>query len=139
MIETLLQGIGSGLPVLLAHFFVTLCVFGAAILIYIFITPHKEIALIKQSNIAAALSLSGAVLGLAIPLAFCLAGSVNIMDIILWGTVILLIQLFTYWVIDRIMFRHYSKRIENGETAAAIFFLSVKLSVGIISAAAIAT
>ncbi len=139
MFETLLHGISSGVPVLLSHFFVTLCVFGGAILLYIFITPHKEITLIKQGNIAAALSLSGAFLGLAIPLAFCLAGSVNIIDILLWGTVILLIQLFTYWVIDRVIFRQYSKRIENDEISAAIFFLTIKLCVGILSAAAIAT
>ena len=70
MLETSLTGLYSGAPVLLAHFGVTILVFASAAYLYFRITPHHEMELIKQGNTAAAVSYSGALLGLAIPLAF---------------------------------------------------------------------
>ena len=131
-----IQSFLSGIPFLLTHFGVTIVmlVFGA--FIYIKITSHDEMALIRDGNNAAAVSLSGAILGLAIPLAFCMANSVNVYDIVIWGLVTLVIQLVTFWIID-LWLRDLSRKIEDGQVGTAILLASVKLAVASINAAAI--
>ena len=131
-----IQSFLSGIPFLLTHFGVTIVmlVFGA--FIYIKITSHDEMALIRDGNNAAAVSLSGAILGLSIPLAFCMANSVNVYDIVIWGLVTLVIQLVTFWIID-LWLRDLSRKIEDGQVGTAILLASVKLAVAAINAAAI--
>ncbi len=131
-----IQSFLSGIPFLLTHFGVTIVMLVVGAFIYIKITSHDEMALIREGNNAAAVSLSGAILGLAIPLAFCMANSVNIYDIVIWGLVTLVIQLVTFWIID-LWLRDLSKRIEDGQVGTAILLASVKLAVASINAAAI--
>ena len=131
-----IQSFLSGIPFLLTHFGVTIVMLVVGAFIYIKITSHDEMALIKDGNNAAAVSLSGAILGLAIPLAFCMANSVNVYDIVIWGLVTLVIQLVTFWIID-LWLRDLSKRIEEGQVGTAILLASVKLAVASINAAAI--
>ncbi len=131
-----IQSFLSGIPFLLTHFGVTIVMLVVGVFIYIKITSHNEMALIRDGNNAAAVSLSGAILGLAIPLAFCMANSVNVYDIVIWGLVTLVIQLVTFWIID-LWLRDLSKRIEDGQVGTAILLASVKLAVASINAAAI--
>lgn len=135
--DAVIQSFLSGFPVLISHFTATFLVFVAASFIYTIVTPHHETKLIKQGNVSAAISLGGVLLGLSIPLAFCLAGSINVFDIIVWGSVTLALQLIVYFVIDFFL-RGISKSIEKDELAPSLFLVSVKLSVAFINAAAIA-
>ena len=131
-----IQSFLSGIPFLLTHFGVTIVMLVVGAFIYIKITSHDEMALIRDGNNAAAVSLSGAILGLAIPLAFCMANSVNVYDIVIWGLVTLVIQLVTFWIID-LWLRDLSRKIEEGQVGTAILLASVKLAVASINAAAI--
>ena len=131
-----IQSFLSGIPFLLTPFGVTIVMLVVGALIYIKITSHDEMALIRDGNNAAAVSLSGAILGLAIPLAFCMANSVNVYDIVIWGLVTLVIQLVTFWIID-LWLRDLSRKIEDGQVGTAILLASVKLAVASINAAAI--
>ena len=131
-----IQRFFSGIPFLLTHFGVTIVMLVVGAFIYIKITSHDEMALIRDGNNAAAVSLSGAILGLAIPLAFCMANSVNVYDIVIWGLVTLVIQLVTFWIID-LWLRDLSRKIEDGQVGTAILLASVKLAVASINAAAI--
>jgi putative membrane protein len=131
-----IQSFLSGIPFLLTHFGVTIVMLVVGAIIYIKITSHDEMALIRDGNNAAAVSLSGAILGLAIPLAFCMANSVNVYDIVIWGLVTLVIQLVTFWIID-LWLRDLSRKIEDGQVGTAILLASVKLAVASINAAAI--
>ena len=131
-----IQSFLSGIPFLLTHFGVTIVMLVVGAFIYIKITSHDEMALIRDGNNAAAVSLSGAILGLAIPLAFCMANSVNVYDIVIWGLVTLVIQLVTFWIID-LWLRDLSRKIEDGQVGTAILLVSVKLAVASINAAAI--
>ena len=131
-----IQSFLSGIPFLLTHFGVTIVMLVVGAFIYIKITSHDEMALIKDGNNAAAVSLSGAILGLAIPLAFCMANSVNVYDIVIWGLVTVVIQLVTFWIID-LWLRDLSRKIEDGQVGTAILLVSVKLAVASINAAAI--
>ena len=131
-----IQSFLSGIPFLLIHFGVTIVMLVVGAFIYIKITSHDEMALIRDGNNAAAVSLSGAILGLAIPLASCMANSVNVYDIVIWGLVTLVIQLVTFWIID-LWLRDLSRKIEDGQVGTAILLASVKLAVASINAAAI--
>ena len=131
-----IQSFLSGIPFLLTHFGVTIVMLVVGAFIYIKITSHDEMALIRDGNNAAAVSLSGAILGLAVPLAFCMANSVNVYDIVIWGVVTLIIQLVTFWIID-LWLRDLSRKIEDGQVGTAILLASVKLAVASINAAAI--
>ena len=131
-----IQSFLSGIPFLLTHFGVTIVMLVVGAFIYIKITSHNEMALIRDGNNAAAVSLSGAILGLSIPLAFCMANSVNVYDIVIWGLVTLVIQLVTFWIID-LWLRDLSRKIEDGQVGTAILLASVKLAVASINAAAI--
>ena len=134
--DAAIQSSLAGIPFLLSHFGVTVLMLVIGVFIYMWITSHDERALIREGNTAAAISLAGAILGLAIPLAFCMASSVNVYDIVIWGIVTLVIQLATFWIID-IWLRDLSKRIEEGQVGTAILLVSVKLAVASINAAAV--
>lgn len=135
--ETVITALINGLPVFLAHSATALLLFALAVALYTVITPPHEFRLIRAGNSAAALSLSGAMLGLAIPLGFCLAGSVNLPDLVIWGLVIVALQLIGFKIID-LLLRDLSRRIDAGEMAAAITLAGAKLSIGVLTASAIA-
>lgn len=134
--EAVIHSLMQGLPVLLLHFLLTVIMLASGVWIYTRITPYEEFSLIREGNIAAAVSLSGATLGIAIPLAFCMASSVNAIDIVFWGVVALAIQIASYRVTDWLL-RGLPARIQAGEIGPALFLVSVKLSIAAINAAAI--
>lgn len=102
--------------------------------VYILLTPWKELALVRGGNGAAGLALSGAIAGLAIPIASCLASSLTLMDLLVWGVVALLLQLLTYRIIDMLL-RDIPARIQNDEAGAAIVLIAAKLAAAMILAA----
>ena len=134
--EAVLQSFLAGFPVLLKHFFVTVVMLAAGVAVYVWITPHKDLALVKGGNVAAAISLSGAVLGLAIPLAMSMSVSVNVADIVIWGLLTLVIQLVVFRLTDLVL-RDLPARIESGEVAAALVLSAIKLAVAAVTAAAV--
>lgn len=134
--EAMMASLGSGLPVLILHFAVTLSILIGGVVIYEWITPYPELKLVREGNNAAAIALSGAILSLAIPLAFSMAVSVSVLDILVWGGVTVVILLVVYRLIDFLL-KDLPSRIENGEIGAAILLSSVKLAVAAITAAAV--
>ena len=134
--EGVLQSFLAGFPTLILHFSITIALLAIGVTIYIFLTPIKEIALIRQNNSAAAVSFGGATVALAIPLASAMSSSVNAADIMVFGAVALILQLFC----DKaavILLRDLHGRIAKGEVAASILLVSIKLGVSAINAAAL--
>ncbi|MEC8136147.1 MAG: DUF350 domain-containing protein [Pseudomonadota bacterium] len=134
--EAVLESFVTGLPVLLLHYLVTLTMLAIGVTIYIWMTPYKELSLIRGGNVAAAISLGSASISLAMPLAFSMAVSVGVWDIVVWGLVTLVIVLVVYRLIDFLM-NDLPHRIEAGELGPAILLAAVKLGVSIITAAAV--
>ncbi len=124
-----------GLPVLLMHLATTLVLFGIGIVIYVMVTPYREISLIRHGNVAAAISLSGQILALAIPLAAMMANSVSFSDIALWGVVTLVLQLITFLVVATVI-RHLPASIERGEVVPALVLACAQIATGLLIAAA---
>ena len=134
--SSIFGGLVNGLPFLISHFVTSVIVFLIGIIIYLFITPMKEIALIRKKNTAAAISFSGALIGLALPLSSSLSASGSIYEIIVWGFVAILIQLFCFKLVD-ILINDLPKRIENGEVSSSILLFAIKISVALLNSAVI--
>ena len=135
-LDLIFGGLVNGLPFLISHFVTSVFVLLIGVIIYLFITPMKEIALIRQKNTAAAISFSGALIGLSLPLASSLSVSVTIYEIIVWGFVAIIIQLFCFKAVD-ILINDLPKRIENGEISTSILLFSIKICVALLNSAAI--
>ena len=126
----------AGFPVLLTQLAATTpCSSSSASPIYIWVTPYREVKLIRDGNVAAAITLSGQMLALAIPLGSMLAHSVNLADILLWGIVAVLLQLIAFAAVA-ILVRHLPKAIERGEIASALVLAAAQIVAGIFNAAA---
>ena len=130
-----IQAFAAGFPVFLAHVGVTVAILFAAVALYVLLTPHKEITLIREGNTAAAISLAGVLVGLAIPLAASLKASTNVIEIGLWGAVTVVVQLLVYRLVD-LMLHGLPRRIQEGEVSAAALLVGAKLATAVIIAAA---
>jgi len=134
--EAALLSLWAGLPYFMVHSAVSLLILFLGSVVYLKVTPHNEIELIREGNVAAALSYGSAIVGLAIPLAFSLSASVSLWDIVFWGVIALILQLVAFRLAD-LFLKGLSARIEAGEIGAAVLLVSVKLSTAFINAAAI--
>ena len=126
----------SGFPVTLLHVGVALAILAAGATVYALVTPHREIQLIREGNSAAALSFGGVLVGIALPLAFALAASTSVVEIVLWGVTTIVVQLALFWLVD-LLLRGLPHRIKQGEIAAAALLVGAKLAVAAILAAAV--
>ncbi len=123
------------LPHFLAYFAGAVGLAVAFLLLYVQITPHREFALIREGNAAAATQLTGTFLGFAIPVAVVIGNSVSIPDMLLWGAVAAIVQLVVFFVIARLVFRTISDRITEKCVASGIFVGGMGLGIGVLQAA----
>ncbi|MBL8424772.1 MAG: DUF350 domain-containing protein [Candidatus Accumulibacter phosphatis] len=122
------------LPAFLAYFAVAIALLALFLLVYLNVTPYHEVALIRGGNSAAAVSLSGALLGFAMPVANVIAHSDTLVDLASWGAIAGVIQILAY-LVARLALPQLDQDIPAGKTAPAIFLAVLSLSVGLINAA----
>jgi putative membrane protein len=104
--------------------------------IYINFTPYKELDLIKTGNSAAAISLIGAMLGFAIPVASVISNSHLARETFIWSIVALIVQLGVF-IIVRFFMRDISTQIIENRISSGIFLGGISLIVGILTAASL--
>jgi putative membrane protein len=124
----------QGLPAFLIYLVTSFALLALFILIYIWITPYHELALIRDGNIAAAASLSGTILGFVIPLAHAIALSANLLDMALWGLIALVVQLLVFFAVTRII-PGVARDIPAGKVAPGVLLGALSLATGILNAA----
>ncbi|HXX84505.1 MAG TPA: DUF350 domain-containing protein [Casimicrobiaceae bacterium] len=124
----------AGFPLFLLYFATAVALLVLFVAIYARVMPHREFALIREGNVAAALSLSGALIGFVLPLASAVAHSVNPIDMVAWSVIALLIQLAVYAAVARLV-PHFREAIAAGRVAPAALLAALAISVGIINAA----
>ncbi len=103
--------------------------------IYVAITPHREFALIREGNTAAAVSLGGAILGYTVPLAKAVAQSEGMSDLLIWAGLALIAQLVVYFIV-RLMLPRLSSDVSENKLAPAVFLAAASLCIGLLNAAA---
>lgn len=105
------------------------------VVLYLHLTPHRELALIREGNLAASVALAGALLGFALPLAAALREAVSALDLALWAGIALLAQGVAYLLV-RLLLPRFPDRIAHAELSAAVLSATVHVSVGLVNAAA---
>ncbi|HTZ35940.1 MAG TPA: DUF350 domain-containing protein [Stellaceae bacterium] len=105
--------------------------------LYTNLTPHREIALIRDGNAAAAVTLVGGLLGFVVPLASVIAHSASLVDLAVWGVIALVIQVGGF-LLARLLLPHLPQAIEDGSVSDAIFLAGLSLALGILDAACMA-
>ena len=133
--DPVLQSLISGLPTLVVQFAAAAAVYVAGIAAYARLTPYHELDLVRNGNVAAAVTLGGALIGLALPVGATLARSLSVADILVWGAVAAVMQAAAFGLAS-LMLRELPARVERGDLAAALVAASVQVSVGIVNAGA---
>lgn len=132
-----IQAFAQGFPLTLLHTAVTIVLLFLGATLYVLLTPHREIALIRDGNAAAGLSLGGVLLGLAMPLAVSLQASTSLVEIAIWGVSTVVVQLLVFRLTDFVL-HGLPERIREGEMSAAAMLVGAKLATALILAAAMA-
>lgn len=126
----IVQGVGN----FVLYFAAALLAEAAFLALYMRMTSHHELPLIKAGNLAAAISLGGAVLGFTLPLASAVIHSVSLLDMAVWSAIALAAQLIVYFAVD-FGLRGISRHIEEGNVAAALTLAAASMVIGMINAA----
>ncbi|WP_266182406.1 DUF350 domain-containing protein [Dyella humicola] len=125
----------STLPAFAAYFGFGVSFLAIFCTVHIWLTPQRELELIRHGNQAAAISLAGALLGFVAPLASAIAHSVSLPDLAVWGMVSLVVQWLAH-VAMRLLIHDLAGQIESDNRAVAVLAAGVAVAVGVVNAAA---
>ena len=124
----------AGLPAFLSYFGTAIVLLAAFAFLYMRVTPHNELALIRQGKAAAAVALGGSLLGFVLPEACAIVHAFSLLDFVIWAAIALVIQLATFFFL-RLFVPGLPQRIEGDEMATGILVAAVSLAVGALNAA----
>ena len=124
----------AGFDDFLVYLAVSIVLLAVFIAIYVRVTPYREIALIREGNMAAAFSLSGAILGFIVPLSAAVRYSVNLVDMTIWGVIALIVQIAAF-VVVKLLIPSITEDIPAAKGAQGFFLGMTALSVGLLNAA----
>lgn len=122
------------LPNFFAYFACALTLLGLFVSLYLHLTPYAELQLIRDGNLAAAYALLGTLLGFVLPLASSIAHSVSLRDMLVWGSIAMLVQALVYLIIARLM-PELKAGIAANQLAHGVLLGGLALCVGILNAA----
>ena len=102
--------------------------------VYCWITPYNELKLVREGNVAPAISFGGALIGFILPLYSAITHSVGFIDMLIWAVVAMVVQLTVFGIV-RIFFKGLVREIENNHTAAATLLAFFSVAIGLLNAA----
>lgn len=116
----------------LQYFLTALLLLSAFLAVYVRITPYNEFELIGQNNAAAAISLAGACIGFALPMAAAIYFTHNLLEMLKWAAITGAAQIAVFTLL-----RRFAPAIEQGHTAPAIFLCAMSVATGVLNAVCI--
>lgn len=102
--------------------------------VYTRVTPYDEIHLIRQGNVAAACSLSGAMFGFGLTVVGAILTNSTLLAFLGWAAGAMVLQLATYALLARALTR-VREGIEGNNAAMGGFMGAISVTVGAINAA----
>lgn len=120
----------------LQYLLVALLMAGAFCGLYLRLTPVDELCLIRQGNVACALSFGGALSGFCLPLASSIANNIVLLDFVLWGLVACAVQVAVYFA-TAAWVRDAAQQLTQGNVAVGLLFAVVSTAAGLLNAACI--
>ena len=124
----------AGFDDFLVYLAVSLALLALFVAIYVRVTPYREFALIREGNMAASFSLSGALLGFVVPLAAAVQHSVNLVDMAIWGVIAMGVQIAAF-VVVKLLVPSIAQDIPADKGAGGFFLGTLSLGVGLLNAA----
>lgn len=118
------------------YFGVAMVLIVAFLVLYALITPYDELKLVRAGNTAAAISFSGTLIGIVLPVAFAVVSSHNLVTMLLWGGVACAIQLLVFLAV-RLLMPQLNQDIPADRVATGIFLAALSVGVGILNSACI--
>ncbi len=116
----------------LQYFVAALLLLAAFLAVYVRVTPYNEFELIGQNNAAAAISLAGACIGFALPMAAAIYFTHDLLEMIKWAVITGVAQIAVFTLL-----RRFAPAIEQGHTAPAIFMCAMSVATGVLNAVCI--
>ncbi|WP_374363453.1 DUF350 domain-containing protein [Pseudoduganella danionis] len=114
----------------------------AAVLLAVFFkaytswTPFNEVLLIRQGNLAAALSLGGALIGFSITIGSALVHTADYREFVMWAAGAMIVQMLAYAVTTRLL-NMAKDQIEGNNAAFGGLLGAISISIGVINGACI--
>jgi putative membrane protein len=127
----------SSLPVSIAYFGTSLLIYTIGLAVHVGLAPYPEFRLVREGNTAAAASLAGAMVGLALPLASVILYSESMLDQLVWSGIAVAAQLLVFAALRR-MAPDLNRNVVGGQVASGIVLGALALGIGILNAAAMA-
>lgn len=126
----------AALPAFGLYFATAVALLAGFCIVYAILTPYSELALIRAGNVAAAVSLAGALIGICLPIAVAVVASHNLVLMLGWGLTACVVQLLVF-VVTRIVIPQIVQDIPADRLASAIFLAALSIGIGIVNAACI--
>jgi len=124
----------AGLPAFLLYFTLGVALIFCFAAIYMRLTAHDEIALIRSGNLSAAIALGGNLAGFSIPLEKAIAQASSIPDLVLWAVAAMIIQFGAYGL-ARILIPDLSRKIEEDRLPSAAMLAVIAVMCGTLASA----
>jgi len=103
--------------------------------LYQLATPYDELKLIRGGSTCAAVTLGGATIGFAIPLAMAMSQAHSLAEFVAWAVLAGIIQVIVFIIVRTVVVKDLAARIERGELSVALYLASISIAVGLINAA----
>lgn len=129
-----LNSIG-GIPAFLLYAVAGAAFLSAFVSIYVRLTRHNEVQLIREGNVAAAVGLGGNLIGFSIPLSRSIQQAASIPDLAIWAAMALIVQFLIYKLVEWLLLPDLSARIEKGELSAGVTLGAAAIAGGMINSA----
>ncbi|WP_100408030.1 DUF350 domain-containing protein [Bacillus solitudinis] len=98
-------------------------------------TKNKEFTLIAKGNKASAYVLGGRLVGLGLVLYSTSAHSLNLMDLLIWGSIGIVAQIVVFYLAELLTPKfNITKAIDEDNQAVGIFLLLLSIAVGLLVA-----
>ena len=107
---------------------------GLFVLIYLWLTPFAEIALIRKGCMAPALSFGGTLIGFSFTVASGILHLPDYLTFLAWSGVAMVIQLLAFLVLEKAL-PEMKQAIESNNVAMGTLIGAVSLSIGLINGA----
>lgn len=123
----------NGLLPFLSYLGTSVALLVAFIFVYVRFTPYHEFTLIENGNVAAGITLGGALLGFTFPLVSSIYYTQSLQEMALWAGITCAVQFVLFLSVRG----RYAKMIEEGKVAPAVFIAALSIAVGLLNAVSI--
>lgn len=118
----------------LQHLLTGFALVGVFVVIYLWLTPFDEIALICKGCVAPALSFGGTLIGFSWTVASGILHTPGYMAFLAWAVAAMLVQLIAFLILDRVL-PNIKEALESNNVAMGALLGAITLSIGLINGA----